>query len=203
MPPPTSVLVILDVQNDFCAGGALAVPDAELILPVINRITPLFRRVIVTQDWHPLGHVSFASSHSARCVGDSIAFPWGEQLLWPAHCIAGTAGAALHPGLHVPPDAVILHKGVHRDVDSYSAFVENDGVTPVGLDGLLRGMAACEIVLAGLATDYCVLRTALDGRRLGYHVAVVEAACRGIGDQQEVAEAWSRMEAAGVRRIMA
>lgn len=199
----TSVLVVVDVQRDFCAGGALEVSDADAILPVINGLVAGFERVIVTQDWHPPGHVSFASSHPGRRVGDVVAFPWGDQTLWPDHCIAGTAGAALHPGLQLPPDAVVLHKGVHRDVDSYSAFLENDGVGRVGLDELLRGMAACGIVLAGLATDFCVLRTALDGRRLGYEVAVVEPACRGIGGRRAVAEAWSRMEAAGVRRIMA
>lgn len=199
----TSVLVVVDVQRDFCAGGALEVPDADAILPVINGLVASFERVIVTQDWHPRGHVSFASGHAGRRVGDTVAFPWGDQTLWPDHCVAGSAGAELHPDLRLPADAVVLRKGERREGDAYSAFFENDGVTPVGLDRLLCEMSAREIVLAGLATDFCVLRTALDGRRLGYEVAVVEPACRGIGGQRAVAEAWGRMEAAGVRRIMA
>jgi nicotinamidase/pyrazinamidase len=196
----TSVLVVVDVQRDFCAGGALEVPDAVAILPVVNGLVAAFERMIVTQDWHPPGHVSFVSSHPGRAVGDRIALPWGEQPLWPDHCVAGTAGAEVHPGLHVPARAVVLRKGVRPEADATSAFFENDGVTPVGLDGMLRELSAREIVLAGLATDVCVLHTALDGRRLGYDVTVVESACRGLGVTSTVPEAWRRMAAAGVRR---
>lgn len=195
-----AVLVIVDVQNDFCAGGALAVPDAEAILPVIDELTALHRRVILTQDWHPPRHVSFASSHAGRNPFERIPLASGEQDLWPDHCVAGSVGAAFHPGLRVPPDATILRKGVRRHVDSYSAFLENDRVTPVGLDRLLRAARATEIVLVGLATDYCVLHTALDGRALGYGVTVVESACRGVRGDAALAEAWTRMAAAGVRR---
>lgn len=195
-----SVLVVVDVQRDFCAGGALAVPDAEAILPVVNGLITAFERVIVTQDWHPPGHVSFASSHPGRRVGDRVTLPAGDQLLWPDHCVAGTANAELHPALCVPPHAVVLRKGVGRDGDAYSAFFENDGLAPVGLEALLRETDAGEIVLAGLATDFCVLHTALDGRRLGYDVTVIEAGCRGIGATTTVPEAWQRMAAAGVRR---
>jgi len=196
----TSAIVVTDVQNDFCGGGALAVPDAEAILPVVNDLIAAFQRVIFTQDWHPPGHVSFASSHPGRRVFDRIALPTGEQILWPDHCVAGTSGAALHPGLHVPPHATVLRKGVHESIDSYSAFFENDGTTAVGLDALLREASVGEVVLVGLATDFCVLRTALDARRLGYSVTVVESGCRGIDVDGSLAAAWNRMAAVGVRR---
>ena len=199
-PMATSALVIIDVQNDFCAGGALAVPDAEAILPVVNDLIAAFQRVIFTQDWHPPGHVSFASSHPGWPVFDRNTLPAGEQILWPDHCVAGTPGAALHPGLHVPPHATVLRKGVHESVDSYSAFFENDGTTAVGLDALLREASVGEVVLVGLATDFCVLRTALDARRLGYSVTVVEAGCRGIDVDGSLAAAWNRMAAVGVQR---
>jgi nicotinamidase/pyrazinamidase len=196
----TSALVITDVQNDFCAGGALAVPDAAAILPVVNELVRKFEQVIFTQDWHPPGHVSFASSHPGRRVFDRITLPTGEQILWPDHCVAGTPGAALHPGLHIPPHATVLRKGVHESIDSYSAFFENDGTTAVGLDALLREASVGEVVLAGLATDFCVLRTALDARRLGYEVTVVESGCRGIDVDGSLAAAWNRMAAKGIRR---
>ena len=199
-PMATSALVITDVQNDFCAGGALAVPDAAAILPVVNELVRKFEQVIFTQDWHPPGHVSFASSHPGRRVFDRITLPTGEQILWPDHCVAGTPGAALHPGLHIPPHATVLRKGVHESIDSYSAFFENDGTTAVGLDALLREASVGEVVLAGLATDFCVLRTALDARRLGYEVTVVESGCRGIDVDGSLAAAWNRMAAKGIRR---
>lgn len=196
----TSVLVVIDVQNDFCSGGPLAVPDAEAILPAVNDLLRRFRHVVVTQDWHPRGHVSFASSHAGRRVGDRVALPSGEQRLWPEHCVADTPGANLHPGLDLPPHATVVRKGVRGHVDAYSAFLENDGITPVGLDAVLRSIDADAIVLAGLATDVCVLHTALDGRGLGYEVTVVEGACRGIDVDGSLAAAWDRMAAAGVRR---
>jgi len=196
----TSALVVTDVQNDFCTGGALAVPDAEAILPVVNELIAAFQQVIFTQDWHPPGHVSFASSHPGRRVFDRITLPTGEQILWPDHCVTGTPGAALHRGLHVPPHATVLRKGVHQTIDSYSAFCENDVTTAVGLDALLREASVREVVLVGLATDFCVLRTALDARRLGYSVTVVESGCRGIDVDGSLAAAWNRMAAVGVRR---
>ena len=196
----TSAVVVTDVQNDFCEGGALAVPQAAAILPVVNELVRTCERVIFTQDWHSPGHVSFASTHPGRRVFDRIAISSGEQILWPDHCVAGTPGAALHAGLHVPSHATVLRKGVHQSIDSYSAFFENDGTTAVGLDALLREAGAREIVLVGLATDYCVLRTALDARRLGYEVTVVESGCRGIDIDGSLATAWSQMAAAGVRR---
>lgn len=195
-----ATLVVVDVQNDFCAGGALPVPDAEAVLPVVNGLMREFGRVIVTQDWHPPGHVSFASAHPGRPPFTRITLPSGEQELWPDHCVAGTRGAALHPGLDVPPGAAIVRKGVRADIDSYSAFFENDRRTPVGLDALLQASDATEIVLAGLATDYCVLHTALDARALGYEVTVVESACRAIDLDGSLAAAWTRMTRAGVLR---
>jgi len=196
-----SVLVVIDVQNDFCAGGALAVPDAEAVVPVVNGLIRRFHRVIFTQDWHPPGHVSFASSHAGLKALDRIMLPSGEQVLWPDHCVEGTHGAAFHRELDVPADATIVRKGVSESIDSYSAFFENDRRTPVGLDAVLRAAGVREIVLAGLATDYCVLHTALDARALGYDVAVVEPACRGIDLEGSLAEAWQRMTRAGVRRL--
>lgn len=196
-----SVLVVIDVQNDFCSGGALVVPDADSIVPLVNGLIRGFRRVIFTQDWHPPGHVSFASSHPGERAFDRIPLPSGEQVLWPDHCVEGTPGAAFHPGLDVPADATIVRKGVKRNIDSYSAFFENDRQTPVGLDALLRARGVRDIMLAGLATDYCVLHTALDARALGYEVGVVESACRGIDLAGSLADAWSRMTRAGVRRV--
>lgn len=195
------VLVVIDVQNDFCAGGALAVPDADAVVPVVNRLLRDFPRVILTQDWHPPGHVSFASSHAGRRALDRVALPSGEQVLWPDHCVAGTPGAALHRGLDVPADAAVVRKGVGRSIDSYSAFFENDRRTPVGLDALLRAAGVRGIVLAGLATDYCVLHTALDARALGYDVGVIASACRGIDLEGSLADAWERMTQAGVRTV--
>lgn len=193
-----AVLIVIDVQNDFCCGGALAVPDADAILPVVNGLMRDFRHVVLTQDWHPLGHVSFASSHPGHRPFGRITLSYGEQVLWPDHCVAGTAGADFHPALDVPRGATVVRKGVHGEVDSYSAFFENDRRTPVGLDAILRSLDAGDIVLAGLATDYCVLRTALDARVLGYGVTVVEAGCRGIDTDGSVAAAWTAMSRAGI-----
>ena len=195
----TTALVLVDIQTDFCCGGALAVPDADAILPVVNGLMRGFRRIILTQDWHPPGHVSFASSHPGQRPFDHIALPYGDQILWPDHCGAGTPGATFSPGLNLPPEATVLHKGLHAGVDSYSAFLENDRRTPVGLDALLRETGVGEIVLAGLATDYCVLHTALDARTLGYEVTVVESGCRGIDAHGSLADAWEQMARAGVR----
>ena len=199
-PRDTTALVLVDIQNDFCPGGSLAVPDGAAIVPRVNRLVSDFPRVFLTQDWHPPGHLSFASSHPGHPPFSSVRLPTGEQMLWPDHCIAGTHGAALHPDLVVPADAVVVRKGLRREVDAYSAFFENDGATPVGLDALLRAAGVTDIVLAGLATDVCVLHTAVDARRLGYGVTVVEAACRGIDVAGSLTAAWARMTAAGVRR---
>jgi nicotinamidase-related amidase len=200
-PSPTTAaaLVIVDVQNDFCTGGPLAVPDAEAILPVVNELIRDSERVFLTQDWHPPDHVSFASQHPGHQEYGRITLPFGEQILWPDHCIAGTPGAAFHPGLEIPATATVVRKGIHAHVDSYSAFFQNDR-TPVGLDAAVRGAGVDALVLVGLATDYCVLHTALDARSLGYAVTVVESGCRGIDLGGSVAEAWRQMERAGVHR---
>lgn len=195
-----TALVVVDVQNDFCAGGALAVPDAEAVLPVVNRLMRCFQRVILSQDWHPPGHISFASSHPGRRIFSRVDLPSGEQVLWPDHCVAGTSGAAFHEGLEIPADAAIIRKGLRSDIDSYSAFFENDRRSEVGLDAILRASDVRGIVLAGLATDYCVLHTALDARMLGYDVTVIESGCRGIDLDGSLAAAWSQLAKAGVRR---
>ena len=195
-----AVLVVVDIQNDFCAGGALAVPDAEAVLPVVNSLMQDFPRIVLTQDWHPPSHVSFASRHPGQAAFSRITLPSGDQVLWPDHCVDGTPGAAFHPLLEIPAGATIVRKGIHADIDSYSAFFENDRRTPVGLDAVLRTSGAQSIVLAGLATDYCVLHTAIDARTLGYDVTVIESGCRGIDLEGSVADAWSQMARAGVRR---
>lgn len=195
-----TALVIIDVQRDFCAGGALAIPAADEILPTVNALMRAFRQVILTQDWHPPGHISFASSHPGAAAFSRVKLPEGEQELWPDHCVAGTHGADLHARLEIPGDAAIIRKGTRKGVDSYSAFFENDRQTPVGLDARLRAGDVGEIVVAGLATDYCILHTALDARALGYEVTVVESGCRGVDLDGSLADAWSRMTEAGVRR---
>lgn len=195
-----AALVIVDVQNDFCAGGRLAVPDADAVIPIINDLMHVFRRVFLTQDWHPQGHVSFASSHPGHLPFARITLPCGEHVLWPDHCVENTPGADFHPGLRIPPNSTVVRKGTRRDIDSYSAILENDRKTPVGLDGLLRQGNVGQIMLAGLATDFCVLHTALDARSLGYEVTVIESACRGIDTNGSLAAAWSKMKDAGVRR---
>lgn len=195
-----SVLIIVDVQADFLPGGALAVPDGGEVVPVINRLARRFENVVLTQDWHPAGHVSFASSHAGRSPFEAIEVGYGRQVLWPDHCVQGTPGAALHAGLDVPHAQLIVRKGHRRDVDSYSGFLEADRDTPTGLAGYLRerGLSRCFVV--GLATDFCVAWTALDARRLDFEATVIEDACRGIDTAGSLARAWSEMEAAGVAR---
>lgn len=195
-----TALVIVDVQSDFCSGGALAVPDADAVIPVVNELIAGSGLVFLTQDWHPRGHVSFASSHPGKALFSRVSLPYGEQILWPDHCVAETPGAGFHSQLRVPPDAKVVRKGTNPDKDSYSAFFENDQKTPVGLNALLHEAGVGEIFLAGLATDFCVLNTALDARRLGYAVTVIESGCRGINAQGSLDRAWAEMTQAGVRR---
>lgn len=195
-----TALVIVDVQHDFCSGGALAVPDADAVIPIINDLTRSFRHVFFTQDWHPPGHVSFASSHPGQAPFSRTTLPYGEQVLWPDHCIEDTPGAEFHRAMEIPFGSAVVRKGTRQNIDSYSAFFENDRTTPVGLDALLREAKVGEIALAGLATDFCVLHTALDARTLGYAVTVVDAACRGIDTDGSLERAWTRMAEAGVRR---
>lgn len=174
------VLVIVDVQNDFCPGGALAVPDGDAVVPHINRLVAEHPHVVVTQDWHPPGHSSFASRHEGRKPFDTVEAPYGPQVLWPDHCVQGTPGAAFHPDLDWTKAELLIRKGFRRDIDSYSAFFENDHRTPTGLGGYLRERGFTRVVLAGLATDFCVHFSAMDARKLGFEVTVIERACRGI-----------------------
>jgi nicotinamidase/pyrazinamidase len=194
-------LVVIDTQNDFCPGGALAVAEGDRIVPVVNRLLRLFRHVVLTQDWHPRGHVSFASSHPGRRPYETITLPYGEQVLWPDHCVPGTPGAEFHPALDTRPASLIVRKGHDPAIDSYSALYENDHHTSTGLAGYLRERGLRRLFLAGLATDFCVQYSALDARREGFEVCVVEDAVRGIDLRGSLARAWQAMEAAGVRRL--
>jgi nicotinamidase/pyrazinamidase len=194
------VLLIIDVQNDFCPGGNLAVEAGDEVVPVINRMMPSFSRVIATQDWHPPGHVSFASSHPGRKPLDVVDAGGIAQVLWPGHCVQGTRGAELHPRLEIGRIGLILRKGMRPGLDSYSAFFENDRRTDTGLRYYLKGMKLREVFICGLATDYCVLASALDARRLGLRVTVIPDACRGVDlPEGSVERAIAAMQKAGVR----
>ncbi|HTK75621.1 MAG TPA: bifunctional nicotinamidase/pyrazinamidase [Gemmataceae bacterium] len=197
---PTDVLLVIDVQNDFCPGGALAVPGGDAVVPVINDLSRRFAHVVLTQDWHSADHLSFASSHAGRKPLEKVQLPYGEQILWPDHCVRATPGAEFHPDLDAARCELILRKGFRREIDSYSAFFENDRETPTGLAGYLRERGLERLFVVGLATDFCVAYTALDARRLGFEVTVIEAACRGIDVHGSLADAWRRMEQAGVVR---
>lgn len=194
----TDVLVAIDVQPDFCPGGALAVAGGDAVVAPVNALLGRFRHAVATQDWHPADHASFAASHPGAAPFTSIAMPYGAQTLWPAHCIKGTAGAALHPGLDADRFDLVLRKGFRREIDSYSAFFENDRSTPTGLAGYLRERGLARVVLAGLATDFCVAWSALDAVRLGFAAAVVLPACRGIDLDGSMPLALDRMRSAGV-----
>ena len=196
---PQDVLIIIDMQNDFCPGGALAVAGGDEVLPVIERISLKFEHIILTQDWHPAGHRSFASAHTGREPFDSIELEYGAQTLWPDHCIQGTKGAALHPSLERTRAEMILRKGFRSHVDSYSAFFENDHVTSTGLAGYLKDRGLARVFLAGLAYDFCVGYSALDARRLGLPVVVFRDACRSIDTNGSLASIEAEFEIAGVR----
>ncbi len=192
------VLIIVDVQNDFCPGGALAVPDGDAIIPLVNRLAGEFAHVVLTQDWHPAGHSSFASAHPGREAFETVEAPYGAQTLWPDHCVQGTPGAAFHPALAVPHAELVLRKGFRREIDSYSAFRENDRRTPTGLTAYLRERGFERLTLCGLATDYCVLFSALDAREAGFAVELAAKACRGIDLDGSLARAMRAMAEAGV-----
>lgn len=173
------MLLVVDIQNDFCSGGQLAVPAGEDVVPLVNRLGAKFAHVVLTQDWHPQDHLSFASAHSGRIPFETIRLPYGPQVLWPDHCVQGTSGAAFHQQLAIPHAGLILRKGTNRAIDSYSAFFENDRTTPTGLGGYLRERGFLRVFLAGLALDFCVRFSAEDARRAGFSVVVIEDACRG------------------------
>lgn len=174
------VLLVVDVQNDFCPGGALAVAGGDQIIPVIQQIAPRFENIILTQDWHPAGHHSFACAHPGKCAFDQVNLSYGAQTLWPEHCVQGTTGAEFHPDLKLTRAELIVRKGFRPDIDSYSAFFENDHATPTGLNAYLRERGLRRVFLTGLAYDYCVGYSALDARRLGFPAIVIRDACRAI-----------------------
>lgn len=193
-----SALVVIDVQNDFCPGGALAVEGGDEILPIVNRLIGEYEHVVLTQDWHPEGHSSFASQHGGKSPFDTVKMPYGAQTLWPDHCVQGTQGAAFHPALERTKAELIIRKGFRRSIDSYSAFFENDRTTPTGLNGYLRERGIGELTLVGLATDFCVAFSALDAARLGFKVKVEMEGCRAINLGGSLADMTERMRAAGV-----
>jgi nicotinamidase/pyrazinamidase len=198
---PDDLLLVIDVQNDFCPGGNLAVTEGDDVVPVVNRLAERFEHTVLTQDWHPRGHSSFATSHPGRAPFENIDMFYGPQTLWPDHCVQDTPGADFHPELLTTRAELIIRKGFRPGIDSYSAFHENDRRTPTGLAGYLRERGLRRIFLAGLATDYCVYYSAIDARRLGFDVVVIESACRAIDLAGSLAAAWSGMDKAGVQRI--
>ncbi len=192
------VLIVTDPQRDFCPGGALAVPEGDEIMPLVNRLARHFAHVVVTQDWHPPGHLSFASAHPGRKPFETIEVDYGAQTLWPDHCVQGTPGAAFHPALDIPQAELVIRKGYHPLIDSYSAFRENDGKTPTGLIGYLRERGLERVTLCGLATDFCVYFSAIDAREAGFEAAIVLAASRAIDVDGSLARALDAMREAGV-----
>ncbi|HVX92329.1 MAG TPA: bifunctional nicotinamidase/pyrazinamidase [Xanthobacteraceae bacterium] len=192
------VLLVVDIQNDFCPGGRLDVPRGDEVVAPVNALARKFRHVVLTQDWHPPGHGSFASAHPGRQPFDTIEVSYGTQILWPDHCVQGTPGAAFHPDLHVPHAELILRKGYRREIDSYSAFYENDHRTPTGLIGYMRERGLSRVFLAGLAFDFCVRYSAEDAHHAGFSVVVIEDACRGIDVDGSMAATRARLSALAV-----
>ena len=197
----SDVLLVVDVQNDFCSNGALAIPHADDVVAPINRLAEKFEHVVLTQDWHPRDHLSFASSHPERKPFDVIAVEYGPQTLWPDHCVQGTSGAAFHPGLRITRAELVLRKGYRRSVDSYSVFRENDRKTPTGLAGYLRERGLRRVFLAGLAYDFCVRYSAEDARREGFDVFVVEDCCRSIDTQGSLMAAQDSLQYIGAHSV--
>ncbi len=195
-------LVVVDVQIDFCPGGALAVAEGDAVVPLANALARRFRHVLLTQDWHPAGHASFASTHG-KAPFETVELSYGTQVLWPDHCVQGTKGAEFHPGLDIPHARAVIRKGLNPQVDSYSGFREADRVSPTGLAGYLSDLGVTRVFLCGLATDFCVAWTAYDARAAGLEVVVIEDACRGIDLGGSLARAQSEMDARGIRRIAA
>lgn len=198
MQPATDALIVIDVQNDFCPGGALAVAGGDEIIPRINALTAEFATVVLTQDWHPADHASFAANHPGAAPFSLTQMPYGPQVLWPTHCLQGTSGAAFHADLRTDTAQLVIRKGFRSAIDSYSAFFENDQTTATGLEGYLKNRGVSAVTLVGLATDYCVAFSALDAARLGFRATVLEGACRAIDLNGSLAEARARMRAAGV-----
>ncbi|GAB1478493.1 bifunctional nicotinamidase/pyrazinamidase [Paracoccaceae bacterium] len=198
MRPADEALIVIDVQNDFCPGGALAVAGGDEIIPRINALMEEFQTVVLTQDWHPANHASFAANHPGAAPFSLTEMPYGPQVLWPVHCVQGTEGAAFHPGLRTDPAQLVIRKGFRPGIDSYSAFFENDRSTATGLDGYLRSRGISRLVLVGLTTDYCVAYSAADAARLGFAATILEGACRAIDLDGSLADARTATLAAGV-----
>jgi len=205
MQRPTDVLLAIDLQNDFMPGGALAVARGDEVVPLVNRLAQAFTHVVLTQDWHPADHVSFAAKHPGRQPFDTITLPYGQQTLWPTHCVQGSRGAELHTGLQatITRARAIVRKGQNPAVDSYSAFVEADRKTRTGLAGYLRELGVTRVYYCGLATDYCVAWSALDARAAGFEAALIEDASRAIDLNGSLDAAWQKLRAAGVTRVSA
>jgi nicotinamidase/pyrazinamidase len=201
-PGAGDALIVVDMQYDFMPGGALAVAEGDAIVPLVNQLAARFENVALTQDWHPAGHASFVSSHPGAKPFEVVRLAYGDQTLWPDHCVQGSAGARLHDGLEIDHAMIVLRKGSHRDIDSYSAFVEADGTTKTGLAAFLRERGVGRVFLVGLATDFCVGFSALDARAAGFETFVIDDACRGIDLNGSLAAAWSKMGAAGARRVL-
>ncbi|MDR3466169.1 MAG: bifunctional nicotinamidase/pyrazinamidase [Xanthobacteraceae bacterium] len=197
----SSVLIVVDVQNCFLPGGSLAVKDGDQVIPVINRIAKGFANVVMTQDWHTPGHISFASAHAGKKPFEAIDLPYGKQVLWPDHCVQGTDGASISKDISIPQAELIIRKGYHKDVDSYSAFTEADGKTSTGLAAYLKAHNIKRVFVTGLATDFCVAWTAMDARKAGFETYIIEDACRGIDANGSLAKAWADTAKAGVKRI--
>jgi nicotinamidase/pyrazinamidase len=197
----TDLLLVIDVQYDFLPGGSLAVTGGDEIIPLINRLGRTFTNIAMTQDWHPAGHISFASSHPGKAPFELIALPYGPQVLWPDHCVQGTHGAEISAAIDLPHAQLIIRKGYHGNVDSYSGFREADRTTKTGLAGYLNERGVRRLFLAGLATDFCVGWSALDAVSAGFETYVIEDACRAIDANGSLVAAWSAMAAAGVKRI--
>jgi nicotinamidase/pyrazinamidase len=202
-PSPRSALIVVDVQLDFCPGGALAVAGGDAVVAPINAIAPRFGTVVLTQDWHPAAHLSFAENHVDKDPFSTTEMHYGPQVLWPTHCVQGTEGAGFHPDLALDVANVVIRKGTNPGIDSYSAFFENDRITPTGLNGYLADRGAREVWIAGLATDFCVGYSALDAARLGYQVTLIEDASRGIDLDGSLDRSMNEMRAAGVRILRA
>ncbi len=200
-PQASTALIVVDVQNGFCAGGALAVPDGDAVVPLINALAKRFDNVVLTQDWHPPEHASFAASHPGRSPFEMAEMPYGPQVLWPVHCVQGTTSAELHPDLDIPHAQLIIRKGYHPGVDSYSAFQEADRTTSTGLAGYLTQRGIERVFVVGLATDFCVGWTAIDARAAGFETTVIEDATRAIDMNGSLAAAWQQMAASGVQRL--
>lgn len=196
-----TALIVVDVQNGFTPGGNLAVANADQIIPLINQLAPSFEHVVLTQDWHPEQHISFAENHSNRMPFETIELAYGTQVLWPKHCVQGSHDAAFHPELNIPTAQLIIRKGCHQDIDSYSAFMEADRKTPTGLNGYLKEHQIDTVYIVGIATDFCVAWTALDAVDFGFKTYVVGDACKAIDLNGSLQQAWQAMLAQGIQRI--